>query len=308
MRTANTNTGVSILATNSNAANTFSTIQSATNSNSTIASAVIGNSTGAAWGVSGQIEAVGTATAGVYGSNLRTTGGHGVLGIGFNGLVGQTNQSTGFAVYGENYDAITPLGNGIGVAGKGYYGVLGEDRYLGGVAGAYGVFANGDMGASGVKTFNIDHPSDPENKTLRHFSTESNEVLNIYRGNVIFDINGEAIVTLPEYYDAINKNPSYHLTPVGSFAQLFIKEEMKNGAFIIGGGSVGQKASWTVYSERNDAYLQKYPEKRNVVLEKRESQKGKYFIPALFNQPQSKAINQSTKKKLVEQSILEIKK
>ncbi len=293
LRTTNSNTGVAIIATSTNATNTFSTIQATTNANSNLASAIVGSSSGAAFGVSGQVESTGTATAGVYGSNLRTTGGHGVYGIGVNGLVGETNYSQGNAVWGENYDQIAPIGNGAGVAGKGYYGVIGEDRYLGGVAGAYGVVAIGDMGATGVKTFMIDHPMDPENKILRHFSTESNEVLNIYRGNVTFDSTGTAVVQLPEYYDAINKNPSYHLTPIGGYAQLFILQEIGDGFFIIGGGTPGLKASWTVYAERNDLYLQQYPEKREAVIEKREGQKGFYFIPQLYNLSTERAIFKS---------------
>ena len=290
MRAANAGTGVAIIASSTSPSNTFSTIQSSTASSSTNASGIIGNSTGAAWGVSGQVAQSATAHAAVYGSNLRTTGGHGVFGIGVNGVVGQTSYSAGNAVYGENFDNIAPLGNGIGTAGKGYYGVLGEDRYLGGVSGAYGVLSNGNLGATGTKTFLIDHPEDPENKFLRHFSTESNEVLNIYRGNVVMDANGEAIVELPSYYDAINTNPSYHLTPIGGYAQLYIKEELNDGKFIIAGGTDGLKVSWTVYSERNDAYLQTYPDQRATELEKREGQKGKYVMPALYGAPESQGL------------------
>lgn len=285
VRAQNTNTGVAIVANGTSTSNTFSTIQSTVASNSNQASAVIGNSTGAAWGVSGQVQSTGTATAAVYGSNLRTNGGHGVSGIGFNGTVGETNYSMGYGVYGENYDAIAPLGDGVGVAGKGYYGVFGEDRYLGTVLGAYGVISNGDFGATGAKSFMIDHPLDPENKILRHFSTESNEVLNIYRGNILLNENGEATVEMPDYYDAININPSYHLTPVGGYAQLYIKEELANGKFVIAGGNPGMKVSWTIYAERNDPYFQQFPDKRTVEYEKREGQKGLYFIPSLYGAP-----------------------
>ena len=284
------NTGAAIIANSNTAANTFSAIQASTNSTSNIASAIVGNSTGTAWGVSGQISNTATAQAAVYGSSLRTNGGHGVFGIGFNGTVGQTNYSQGFGIYGENFDAVAPLGNGIGASGKGYYGVVGEDRYLGGVAGAYGVFSNGNLGATGTKTFVIDHPKDPANKTLRHFSVESNEILNIYRGNANFDANGEAIVVLPDYFSDINRNPTYQLTPVGGPASLYIKKKIENGQFVIAGGQSGMEVSWTVTAERNDAYLQQNPEQREVELEKRDGQKGKYFMPHLFNQASDKAI------------------
>ena len=303
LRTTNAGTGVGVLANNTGASNTFSTIQASTNSNSNIASAVVGNSSGVAWGVSGQVQSTATAEAAVYGSNLRTTGGHGVMGIGFNGTVGQTNYSQGMGVYGENFDQIAPFANGIGTAGKGYYGVFGEDRYLGGMSGAYGVFSNGNLGATGTKTFLIDHPEAPEDKFLRHFSTESNEVLNVYRGNIEIDANGEAVIELPSYYDAINTNPSYHLTPIGGFAQLYVKEEIKDGKFVIAGGTPGLKVSWAVYSERNDAYLQTYPEQREVEVEKREGQKGKYLMPELHGGSAEDAIFPTTNTELVQPEI-----
>ena len=284
LRTTHNSTGVAIVANSQDPANTFSTIQAGTNSTSTQASAVVGNSTGASWGVSGQVSATATAQSAVYGSNLRTNGGHGVLGIGFNGTVGQTNYSSGNAVYGENYDAIAPLGNGIGVAGKGYWGVVGEDRYLGGVTGAYGVLANGDLGATGVKSFIIDHPLDPAQRFLRHFSLESNEVLNVYRGNVTFNADGEAEVQMPDYYAAINTDPSYQLTPIGGWMPLYIKEELQVDRFVIAGGTPGGRASWTVQAQRNDAYLRQYPEKRAVDVPKREGQQGRYFMPELYGQ------------------------
>jgi hypothetical protein len=305
-RTDLNNTGAAIIANSNTASNTFSAIQASTNSTSNQASAIIGNSSGTAWGVSGQLSNTATAQAALYGSSLRVNGGHGVFGIGFNGTVGQTNYSQGFGVYGENFDAVAPLGNGIGASGKGYYGVVGEDRYLGGVAGAYGVFSNGNLGATGTKTFIIDHPKDPANKTLRHFSVESNEILNIYRGNASFDTKGEAIVSLPDYFSDINRNPTYQLTPVGGPGNLYVKKKIENGQFVIAGGKPGMEVSWTVTAERNDAYLQQNPNQREVELEKRDGQKGKYFMPYLFNQPADKAIFPAMQK--VEQKELGIMK
>lgn len=306
LRTTNSNTGVGVLASSTNAGNTFSTIQASTNSSSTIASAIVGNSDGAAWGVSGQVTAAATAEAAVYGSNLRTNGGHGVLGIGFNGTVGQTNYSSGIAVFGQNFDAVAPLGNGIGVAGSGYWGVVGEDMYLGAQAGAYGVYSNGNLGATGTKTFLIDHPTDPENKFLRHYSVESDEILNVYRGTESFTSN-EVTVQLPDYVELVNINFSYHLTAIGGQADLYIKEELDNGQFIIAGGTPGMKVSWQVYGERNDAYIQQSEDIRNPEPLKTERQQGKYLMPHLFNQPAEKAIiNTSGAKENASQTVIKI--
>lgn len=274
---------VSIAGESTQAANTFSSVQSITNSNSSLASAVVGNSDGAAWGVTGQVTQFATALSAVYGSNFRTTGGHGVLGQGFNGVIGETDYRAGFGLWGFNYDNIGSLASlSIGTAGTGYYGVVGEDLYLGGAAGAYGVFSNGDMGASGLKLFQIDHPADPENLWLRHFCLESNEVLNIYRGNVELDENGEAEVTLPEYFESINTNFSYQLTPIGAPASVYILEQVEGNTFKVAGGESGMTVSWMVQAERNDPYVQAFPEKKADVMEKSEREKGKLYIPALY--------------------------
>ena len=58
----------------------------------------------------------------------------------------------------------------------------------------------------GTKNFKIDHPLDPENKYLVHAAIESSEVLNVYSGNVTTNEQGEAIITLPEWFDALNSS------------------------------------------------------------------------------------------------------
>ena len=150
---------------------------------------------------------------------------------------------------------------------------------------------NGNLGASGTKTFVIDHPLDPENKILRHFAIESPEVLNMYRGNVVLDEEGNATIQLPDYFMAINIDFSYDLTPIGQKApDLFVKEEINdNGIFEISGGNPNQKISWVVYAERNDLYMQQETQ-RDVEIEKDESERGKYLMPELYNQPPEKGI------------------
>lgn len=319
-------TGVGFRAESTNPANTFAAIQSNTNSTGTTNSAILGNNTGAGFGVAGQIPNTATGASAVYGNNLRTTGGIGTEGVGFNGVAGSSAYNQGFGIYGSNsstpnipsgYYSVGVAGiavNGIGVQGQStngqLYGVLGQNLNTGvtynniavygrsstgvGVLGEcmnlsyYGVFSNGDFGASGVKTFMIDHPADPENKYLKHFSLESDEVLNMYRGTITCDANGEAIVFLPDYVELVNMNYSYHLTPVGSFAPLFIKEKISNGKFIIAGGNPGMEVCWQLVAERNDPYLQQHPEKREVEVEKRAGDKGSYLMPVLYHQPDNK--------------------
>lgn len=279
LRATTTNSGVGIISTSSSAANTFSPIQATTNATSTLTSAIVGSSSGGAYGVSGQVESTATSLAGVYGNNLRTSGGYGTYGIGHSGVVGETNYQLGFGVYGSNADAIGPLGNSVGTYGIGYVGVWGDQSDPNG----FSIYANGDFGAAGTKAFAIDHPLDPEHKYLKHYSIESNEVLNMYRGTVAFDVNGEVEVTMPDYFDAVNANFSYQLTPIGGFAPLFIKEKLMNGKFVIAGGQLGMEVSWTVHAERNDPYLQQHPESKQVEVEKEEWNQGKYLQPDLYD-------------------------
>jgi hypothetical protein len=107
---------------------------------------------------------------------------------------------------------------------------------------------------TGMKNFVIDHPLDPENKKLRHFSVESDELSNVYSGNVVLDGNGEAVVSLPDWFEALNTDFRYQLTCVGGFANVYIAEEISDNQFKISGGKAGLKISWEVTGVRHDRY------------------------------------------------------
>ena len=175
-------------------------------------------------------------------------------------------------------DHVAIEGNSAPAAGWGI-GVLGS-------GGWYGVACIGDMTATGVKPFTIDHPADPANKTLKHFAIESNEVLNMYRGVIELDANGEATVILPDYFSLINKDYSYQLTAIGTSQSPYVKAEIENNKFVVA-GTPGTKVSWTVYADRNDPYMQQNPERGLDVVEKEGERKGKYFAPELYDQPAS---------------------
>jgi hypothetical protein len=57
-----------------------------------------------------------------------------------------------------------------------------------------------------LKFFKIDHPLDPVQKYLYHSSVESSDSKNIYDGVIILDSNGEAVVALPEWFEALNRD------------------------------------------------------------------------------------------------------
>ncbi|MEQ1676334.1 MAG: hypothetical protein ABL876_06530 [Chitinophagaceae bacterium] len=146
-----------------------------------------------------------------------------------------------------------------------------------------------DFTVLGVKAFTMDHPLDPANKLLRHAAAESNEVINFYSGNVTTDASGKAVVSLPDYYEALNKDSRYQLTVIGSFAQAIISKEVSNNKFEISTSVPNVKVSWEVKGVRNDARMKQHP----FVAEETKSaaQRGKFWDPASHNQPASKGVS-----------------
>jgi hypothetical protein len=151
------------------------------------------------------------------------------------------------------------------------------------------VWVNGDFTALGVKLFTMDHPLDPANKLLMHAAAESNEVINFYSGNVTTDASGKAVVSLPAYYEALNKDSRYQLTVIGSFAQAIISKEVAGNKFEIATSIPNVKVSWEVKGVRNDNHMKMHP----FVAEEMKSaaQRGKYVDPAAHNQPASKHVS-----------------
>ncbi|MFN5182974.1 MAG: tail fiber domain-containing protein [Bacteroidota bacterium] len=121
-------TGVGFRSESTNPSNTFAAIQANTNSSSQQNSAILGNNSGGGYGISGQIPSNATGLAAVYGNNLRTSGGYGIYGQGFNGVVGTSNYPGGFGVYGSNSNTTggTTTNLGIGIYGMGFNGIYGQ--------------------------------------------------------------------------------------------------------------------------------------------------------------------------------------
>ena len=121
------------------------------------------------------------------------------------------------------------------------------------------LFINGNLTVNGtlVKSagsFRIDHPLDPANKYLSHSFVESPDMKNVYDGVVTLDANGETVVEMPEWFEALNKEFRYQLTCIGGFAPVYIAEEIEENRFKIAGGEPGMKISWQITGIRHDAY------------------------------------------------------
>jgi hypothetical protein len=195
-----------------------------------------------------------------------------------------TSSDDGIAVISSN-----AVGNGIYASGSGSigYGVY--------ATGYYGIFASGTANAgyfsgnvyvSGTLSkaggsFKIDHPLDPENKYLSHSFVESPDMMNIYNGNVVTDASGTAIVTMPDYFDALNRDFRYQLTVVGEqFAQARVASKMVNRSFIIKTDKPNVEISWQVTGIRQDAWAN--ANRIPVEQEKTDAEKGRYLHPELF--------------------------
>jgi len=133
-------------------------------------------------------------------------------------------------------------------------------------------------------------------------------MLNVYRGNVICDANGNATVSLPSYFAAINKDFSYILTPVGAAApELHVKTEVNGDTFTIAGGKPNMKVSWQVTAERNDIYMQENPFQPEQM--KPENKQGTYLYPAGYGQGEDKAfMKKPEREKLPAQQELNLNK
>lgn len=109
-------------------------------------------------------------------------------------------------------------------------------------------------------SFVIDHPLDPIGKLLYHSFVESPDAKNLYDGVVTLDSKGEAVVTLPSYFEALNKDFRYQIKSIGTpQPDLHVKEEIVDNAFVIGGGVPDGRVSWQVTGTRRDAYIEANP-------------------------------------------------
>jgi hypothetical protein len=96
-------------------------------------------------------------------------------------------------------------------------------------------------------------------------------------------------VKLPEWFEAVNKDFRYSLTPIGASGQgLYIAEEVSNNRFKIAGGLPGAKVSWQVTGIRSDAAMRTHPFK--VEEDKPERERGTYLDPGAFNQPEDRSV------------------
>lgn len=292
-------------------------------STSTASSGVFGYSSAPSGNVRGvEGKALSGGGIAVFGDNLATSGAA-------YGLYGRTASDTGRAVYGRatasTGSTYAVLGqadstNGVGVFGE-TSAVTGSTQATVGLAhspngkgvnafntattgtpyglqgysppAGYGVFCNGNSATSGTKSFRIDLPSDPANKYLLHYSTESPYPQNFYTGNTVTDSKGYAWVELPPYFEEINTQYKYQLTVVddadaGGFTQVKISKKIRGNRFQIRSSQPNVEVSWRVEADRNDPYVRMYPPRG--IVEKDAVERGTYSHPELYGEDPSRGL------------------
>jgi hypothetical protein len=142
--------------------------------------------------------------------------------------------------------------------------------------------------SKGGGSFKIDHPLDPANKYLYHSFVESPDMMNIYNGIVTTDGTGDAVVELPSYFGALNRDFRYQLTVIGTFAQAVIADKVNNNRFRIKTNAPNVEVSWQVTGIRQDAYANK--NRIPVEQDKPQQERGFFLHPDAFNQPEERSV------------------
>jgi hypothetical protein len=192
-------------------------------------------------------------------------------------VVNASNESVLFNTTGNPGSAVNIANTGTGHAlriddsngGNGLY----VNNSGGGFAGYFtgssaDVVIQGNLDVAGTiskggGSFAIDHPLDPDNMILRHSFVESPDMMNVYNGVVTTDSLGAALVELPTYFEALNRDFRYQLTVIGQFAQAIITEEVQNNRFAIRTSEPRVKVSWQVTGIRKD----RWAEEHRIVVE-----------------------------------------
>jgi len=235
-------------------------------------------------GVLGAANARAGVTSGVAGVSSSTSG---------RGVRGEASADSGLT-YGGWFISMSPSGYGVyGIANADSgtnYGVYGATNSPAGYAGYFSgnVHVTGRL-SKGGGSFKIDHPLDPENKYLYHSFVESPDMMNIYNGNVILDGDGEAVVTMPEWFETLNRDFRYQLTCMGGFAPVYIAEKIYENRFKISGGQPGLEVSWQVTGIRQDPFAE--ANRIPVEEDKPAEERGKYLHHAAYGLPQEMGID-----------------
>jgi hypothetical protein len=214
---------------------------------------------------------------GVYGTSQSDAGVRGVSVSGY-GVYGETASTvfsgvTGYCsssapgIYAESAGgsgiyATGPLVGGYFHGGGGNLGIHVDNADSSQVVAQFDgpITINGGLHTSGVGYVTLDDPRAPTRRSITHAFVSSSEMKNIYDGVATLDASGVAVVQLPEWFEALNRDFRYQLTALGTpQAGLFVSREIADNKFIIAGGVPGARVSWQVTGVRKDSWAESHP-------------------------------------------------
>jgi hypothetical protein len=217
---------------------------------------------------------VGISTTG-YGVTGISDSWTGVWAVCTSGTALYAQSSSGFGLNGfstSSYGVYARNGNGLSYAG-----------YFDG-----NINVTGSIDSAAIAS-RIDHPLAPATKVLQHAVVASPEMKNIYDGIVTTDANGEAAVTMPTWFEALNGDYRYQLTPIGNWTEAWIASELADGHFTIASRKPKARIAWQITGIRKDAWAEAH--RLDVELEKTPEQRGRFLHPVEHGKAESQGVD-----------------
>ena len=190
-------------------------------------------------------------------------------------------------VAGTNNSAIAGYTYSVDSGSTGVYGGSATGAYAGRFDGRVQVTG---LLSKGGGSFQIDHPLDPANKYLFHSFVESPDMMNIYNGVVTTDEKGYATVTMPSYFEALNRDFRYQLTVMGEgeWTLARVARKIQGNKFTIQTSQPNTEVSWQVTGIRQDNFANANRIEPEVMKEPKD--RGRYLHPVEAGQPEESGI------------------
>ena len=237
-----------------------------------------GSSSGEVVGIRGNAQNFSTGTGYTQGGQFSASAAQGATRVDGVYVQASANSGPAYGLYSQAQSASGPV-----------YAVyalrVGGGDYAGYFDGNVTVTGNLSKGGG---SFQIDHPLDPLNKYLFHSFVESPDMMNIYNGNLVSDARGYATVSLPNWFQALNRDFRYQLTVIDErdsdgFAQAKVVRGVKDNSFVIRTSVPFTTVSWQVTGIRQDPYAN--ANRIQVEVDKPAGERGKYIHPEAYGLP-----------------------
>jgi hypothetical protein len=117
-------------------------------------------------------------------------------------------------------------------------------------------------------------------------------MMNIYNGNVTTDGQGYATITMPDWFEPLNRDFRYQLTVVdegeGQWTMARVVRKMHDNQFTIQTSTPHAEVSWMVTGIRHDGFANAH--RIPVEEDKPQSERGLYLYPKEIGKPENQGI------------------